>query len=75
MILFYLFAMMAIFLKVVEFCLLSTRQFFNKTVLDIHLIGLIAALIVGIVHSYNLMKLISDLKMIAASANSDYRAV
>ena len=66
MILFYLFAMIVLSLDVAECALLSFLPFFDELVLNVHLLAIIASLIVGIIHSYNLMKLVSDLRMIDA---------
>ena len=73
MILFYLFAMIVLVLKAAEFAILCFKPFFDKIVLNVHLLAIIAAMIVGIIHSYNLMKLISDLKTIDAKERRDLR--
>ena len=75
MILFYIFAMTVLALKATEFAILCFRPFFDDIVLHVHLGAVVAAMIVGIIHSYNLMKLISDLKMIDAKERRDFRAV
>ena len=73
MVLFYLASIVVIALKITEFSILIFRPFFDETVLNIHLVGVIAALFVGVIHSYNLMKLISDLRTINAKNDSDYK--
>ena len=75
MVLFYLATIVVIVLKISEFTLLIWRPFYDETVLNIHLVGVVAALFVGIIHSYNLMKLISDLRTINAKCESDYESM
>ena len=75
MILFYIFAMALLVLKATEFAILCSKPFFDDLILNVHLGAIIAALIVGIIHSYNLMKLISDLRTIDAKERRDFRAV
>ena len=72
MVLFYLASIVVIVLKISEFTLLVWRPFYDESVLNIHLVGVVTALFVGIIHSYNLMKLISDLRTINAKSESDY---
>ena len=75
MVLFYLASIVVIVLKISEFTLLVWRPFYDDIVLNIHLVGVVAALFVGIIHSYNLMKLISDLRTINAKSESDYESM
>ena len=75
MVLFYLASIIVIVLKISEFTLLVWRPFYDEYVLNIHLVGVVAALFVGIIHSYNLMKLISDLRTINAKSESDYESM
>ena len=75
MVLFYLATIVVILLKIGEFVLLIYHPFFDEAVIDVHLVGIIAILFVGIIHSYNLMKLISDLRTINAKNESDYRSM
>ena len=67
--------MIVLVIKATEFAILCFKPFFNHIVVSVQIGSNIAYMVVGIIHSYNLMKLISDLKTIDAKERRDFRAV
>ena len=75
MVLFYCCSLIVLLLKSVKYALSTQYTACSDIILYLHFISLNAFLIVGIIHSYNLMKLISDLKTIDAKERQDFKAM
>ena len=75
MVLFYCFSLLFLLLKTSRFALTIRYGICSDVTQYLTFFSLNAFLVVGIIHSYNLMKLISDLRTIDAQERQDYKAM
>ena len=75
MVAFYSFSIVVLLFKSTKYALSTQYRACSDIILYLHFLSLNAFLVVGIIHSYNLMKLISDLKTIDAKERLDFKAM
>ena len=75
MVLFYCFSLLVLLLKSTKYALTTRYGACSDVTQYLTFFSLNAFLVVGIIHSYNLMKLISDLKTIDAQERQDFKAM